>query len=140
VSRVHRHEVSVEFGDCDPAGIVFYPNFFRWADAASRHYFAACGVPPWHETEAQHGILGTPLVEARARFVKPATYGERLTIETAVREWRHRSFEMSHRLLRGADLLAEVTEVRVFARRAEPGRIEAVPIPPFIRERCEAEP
>lgn len=34
----------VEFGDCDPAGIVWFPNFFRWIDAASRHFLpnAAC--------------------------------------------------------------------------------------------------
>lgn len=140
MSRSTRHEVLVEFGDCDPAGIVFYPNFFRWADAASRHYFEDCGVPPWRETEAEHGILGTPLVDARARFVKPATYGERLTIATTVREWRSRSFEMLHRLTRGQDLLVEVTEVRIFARRVagEPHRIEAIPIPSFVRALCDA--
>jgi len=38
-------QVTVEFGDCDPAQIVYYPNFFRWMDAASRHFFIACGVP-----------------------------------------------------------------------------------------------
>jgi 4-hydroxybenzoyl-CoA thioesterase len=39
----------VEFGDCDPAGIVWFPNFFRWIDAASRHFFAECGVPSWEK-------------------------------------------------------------------------------------------
>ena len=24
------YTVRVEFGDCDPAGIVWFPNFFRW--------------------------------------------------------------------------------------------------------------
>ena len=37
----------VEFGDCDPARIVWFPNFFRWIDAASRHFFVECGVPRW---------------------------------------------------------------------------------------------
>jgi len=39
----------IEFGDCDPAGIVFYPNFQRWMDAASLHFFVQCGVAPWRE-------------------------------------------------------------------------------------------
>ena len=39
------YTVRVEFGDCDPARIVWFPNFFRWIDAASRHFFVECGVP-----------------------------------------------------------------------------------------------
>jgi 4-hydroxybenzoyl-CoA thioesterase len=30
-----RHEVAVEWGDCDPAGIVYYPAYFRWCDQAT---------------------------------------------------------------------------------------------------------
>ncbi|MEY2660956.1 MAG: hypothetical protein RLZZ123_2128, partial [Pseudomonadota bacterium] len=29
------YEVDVLFGDCDPAGIVFFPNFSKWMDASS---------------------------------------------------------------------------------------------------------
>ena len=35
--RTHTHIVSVEWGHCDPASIVFYPNFFTWMDQATRH-------------------------------------------------------------------------------------------------------
>ena len=37
----------IEWGDCDPAGIVFFPNYSRWMDAASHHFFVRCGLPPW---------------------------------------------------------------------------------------------
>ena len=70
------HTVQVEFGDCDPARIVWFPNFFRWIDAASRNYFVQCGVPSWAETERTLGIIGTPLVDARCRFVNTASYGD----------------------------------------------------------------
>lgn len=136
--RITTYQVNVEFGDCDPAGIVFFPNFLRWIDSASRHYFVACGVPSWTETEREHGIIGTPIVDVSARFVKPASYGDRLTIDTSVSEWRAKSFVMRHVVRRDADALVEATEVRVFARRVEGDRyrIAAVPIPPFIRELC----
>ncbi|MEO8486213.1 MAG: thioesterase family protein [Betaproteobacteria bacterium] len=136
---VHTTEFTVEFGDCDPARIVFYPNFFRWMDAASRHFFAAAGVPSWHETERSDGIIGTPLVEASARFERPATYGERIAVETTIAEWRGKSFVMSHRIRRGDTVLAEGREVRVFARRHpdDPARIQAVEVPPAIRKRVE---
>ncbi len=36
--------VHVHFGDCDPAGIVFFPNFSRWMDASSLHFFMQNGI------------------------------------------------------------------------------------------------
>ena len=139
MSFLHTTEFDVEFGDCDPAGIVFYPNFFRWMDAASRHFFTAAGVPPWRELEARDGILGTPLVDASAHFERPATYGERIAIDTTIVEWRGKSFVMRHAIRRGGTKLAEGREVRVFARRHpdDPARIQAVEVPPDIRKRVE---
>jgi 4-hydroxybenzoyl-CoA thioesterase len=137
--RVDPYAITVEFGDCDPAGIVFYPNFSRWLDSACRWFFTRCGVPPWRETEASHGILGTPIVHSTVRFMRPATYGDRLVIDTAIRQWKHRSFVVEHAIHRDEEVLVRATEVRVFARRI-PGdlhRIEAVPIPDFIRELCD---
>ena len=133
------HDVAVEFGDCDPAGIVFFPNFLRWIDSASRHFFVACGVPPWRETEATHGIIGTPIVDVQAKFLKPATYGDRLRVASRVSEWRNRSFVMRHTVRRDDEVIVEATEVRIFAKRVpgERARIEAVPIPTFVRDACQ---
>jgi 4-hydroxybenzoyl-CoA thioesterase len=137
----HVSKFLVEFGDCDPAQIVFYPNFARWMDAASLRFFAAMGVPPWlmRPERVQDGIIGTPIVDLHVRFVAPATYGDRIEIETSIVEWRKRSFVMQHLIRRGATLLVEGREVRVFARRHpdDPARIEAVPTPEAIRERCK---
>jgi 4-hydroxybenzoyl-CoA thioesterase len=134
----------VEFGDCDPAGIVWFPNFFRWIDAASRHFFIACGVPPWHETEKATGLIGTPLVDTHARFVKTASYGDVLHIRVQVAEWRDKSFVQRYRIERenpaadgGMDLIMECDEVRIFAARREDGAgIRAIPIPTDIRALC----
>jgi 4-hydroxybenzoyl-CoA thioesterase len=126
----------VEFGDCDPARIVWFPNFFRWIDAASRHFFIACGVPPWHETEATLGVIGTPLVDTHARFIRTATYGDTLDIHTSIAEWRGKSFVQRYRVLRGEAVLMECDEVRIFAGRRPDGSIHALPIPESIRERC----
>lgn len=136
-SRVITYSVRVEFGDCDPARIVWFPNFFRWIDAASRHFFIGCGVPPWHETEAQRGIIGTPLVDTHARFVKTASYGDTLVIHASVAEWRDKSFVQRYRMMRGEDLIMECDEVRIFAVRREDGQgIRALPIPPDIKALC----
>lgn len=139
------HTVHVEFGDCDPAGIVWFPNFFRWIDAASRRFFIDCGVPPWHETEKTHGIIGTPLVDTHARFVKTASYGDTLNIHASIKEWRGKSFVQAYRVMRGDELIMECEEVRIFAARREgadtrtgAGDIRAVAAPNDIRSKCDA--
>lgn len=133
----HGTEFEVEFGDCDPVRIVFYPNFFRWMDSAARHFFAAAGVPSWSETERTDGIIGAPLVDASARFLRPATYGERITVETSVAEWRGKTFVLMHAIRRAGTVLVEGTETRVLVRRHpdDPARIQAVDPPAWFREK-----
>jgi 4-hydroxybenzoyl-CoA thioesterase len=139
MSKQVGYSVRVEFGDCDPAGIVWFPNFFRWIDAASRHFFVSCGVPPWHETEKTLGVFGTPLVDTHSQFVKTASYGDTLDVQTSVTEWRDKSFVQTYRIMRGEDLIMECKEVRIFAARRTDGKngIRAVPIPESIKAACE---
>jgi len=127
----------VEFGDCDPAHIVWFPNFFRWIDAASRNFFIECGVPPWRDTKTTLGVIGTPLVDTHAKFIKTTAYGDLLEIRTRVGEWRRKSFVQHHRVTRDGELIMECEEVRIFAGRREDGSIRALEIPDEIRRLCE---
>ena len=40
---VNRRTVRIEWGDCDPAGIVFYPRYFAMFDASTSYLFEAAG-------------------------------------------------------------------------------------------------
>ena len=137
--RTYIHRVKVEFGDCDPGGIVWYPNFLGWCDAASRNFFIAAGVPPWRELTKTRGIIGTPLVDQSTTFLRPASYDDVIDIHTWIDEWGTKSFVTRYDLKRGDELLAEGRDKRVFAQRhpTEPGRIQALPIPEDIRRMCE---
>jgi len=142
--RVNVYKVHVEFGDCDPARIVWFPNFFRWCDAASRHFFTHCGIPLWHELEKTRSIIGTPLVDIHARFVMTASNDDVLEVHTSIIEWRQKSFVQRHRILRAKasgepDLIMECDEVRIFAARREGSStaIRALPIPADIRAQCQ---
>ncbi len=141
--RTTTHSVYVTFGDCDPAGIVFFPNFSRWMDTASLEFFMQCGVPPWRELEKTRGIVGTPLLEINTKFLKSATYGETLTITTHVDEWRAKVVVQQHRITRaraggGEDLICEGREVRAFVIRdaQDRDRLRAIPVPEDIRLMC----
>lgn len=136
--RVHVHRVPVHFGDCDPAGIVFFPNFARWMDQASLAYFMAAGVPPWRELALTRGIVGTPVLETHTRFIQSATYGETLEVHTSVTAWERKVFRHLHRVMRGDVLLCEGTEVRAFVSRHpdDATRLKAIPPPEDIVALC----
>ena len=141
--KITHHTVDIAFGDCDPAGIVFFPNFSRWMDAASLSFFVQCGLPVWRELVKTRGIVGTPLLEINTRFTTAATYGERLDIATHVEEWRAKVFVQIHRVTRTSadgkvDLVCEGREVRAFVRRDadDPDRLRAMPVPEDIRLLC----
>jgi 4-hydroxybenzoyl-CoA thioesterase len=137
-SRVHLTRHRVAFSDCDPAQIVFFANYLKWFDTAGREFFSACGIPSWRETERTHGIIGTPVLDVKARFLASATYGEDIEIETDIESWRNTSFVMRHIARRGETLLVECKEMRIFAMRdpADPLRIKPVPVPEDIKAAC----
>jgi 4-hydroxybenzoyl-CoA thioesterase len=149
MNKTVSYRINVEFGDCDPAGIVWYPNFFRWCDAASRHFFIRCGVPRWDETARSIGIIGTPIVDTHARFIKTASYGDVLDVAVSIKEWRTKSFVHAYRITRAVagsstpDLIMECDEVRIFAALRDDADasgkrgIRAVPAPASIRSLCE---
>jgi len=138
LSKTVVYEVEVMFGDCDPAGIVFFPNFSRWMDASSLNFFVKCGLQPWRELVKTRGIIGTPLLEIHTKFISTATYGERLQIHTSIAEWRDKVFIQKHVVKRGDTLLCEGSETRAFCIRhpEDPDRIKAIAIPADIKALC----
>lgn len=140
--RVNVHRVQVHFGDCDPAGIVYFPNFSRWMDQSSLAYFMAAGLPPWRELTATRGIVGTPVLEIHTRFIASATYGEPIEVHTRVTAWERKVFRHHHRVMRGDTLLCEGTEVRAFVIRHpdDPSRLKAIAPPEDIVALCGGTP
>ena len=131
------YPIDVHFGDCDPAGIVFFPNFSRWMDAASHHFFWRCGLPPWHSMPELPDCVGAPMLEIHTKFVRPVTYGETIGIHTSIEEWRDKVFIQLHRVMRGEDLICEGRETRALCvKDPATGRIKAIPIPASIRTAC----
>src|SRR5262245_62538858 len=94
---VYRRQFAIEWGYCDPAGIVFNSRFFEFFDWSTWLLFeAALGVRP-AELGATFGIMGIPLVDAQARSPKPAKFNALADIGSAGREFRRPSFEVRHR-------------------------------------------
>jgi 4-hydroxybenzoyl-CoA thioesterase len=124
-------EFRIEWGDCDPAGIVFNPRFFQFFDTNTWLMFeAALGVPV-QDINKRYGLAGIVLVDVQGNFLRPAAFGETVEMSSRVKEFRRSSFEVEHRLTKGSDLLVEGSETRVWAVRhpSEPDRIAPASIP-----------
>jgi 4-hydroxybenzoyl-CoA thioesterase len=128
---VHRREITIEWGDCDPAGIVFFPNYLKYFDAATNALFlSALGLNKYGMVK-KYGIVGIPLVDIATRFIIPSVFGDVVTIESTVVEIRRSSFRMQHRLLKGDALAVEGFETRVWTGRDpdDPDKLRSRPIP-----------
>jgi len=133
-SFVFRRQMMIEWGHCDPAGIVFNSRFFEFFDHSTWLLFdAALGVKP-PDLAPTYGILGLPLVDASADFRKPARFGDTVEIASRVSEFRRSSFDVEHRITVDGEVAVEGSETRVWAARAKdnPDRIGAVAIPPEV--------
>lgn len=124
------HDVAVSFGDCDPAGIVFYPNYFRWMDACF-HAFLQDRAGGHAALCTALGARGLGLMEARLGFRAPVSEGMHLRYAIADITWSKRSLDVTYRATEGDRLVLEGHERRgVFVDDAA-GRLRAAPVAPL---------
>ncbi len=137
---VHTRKLMIEWGDCDPAGIVFYPRYFALFDASTAALFAYALGMRKAQMLAKYGIVGIPMVDTRARFSVPCAFGDDVEIESTLTGFKRSSFDVQHRLLKGGALAVEGFETRVWVGRHpdDPERIKAKEIPKEVLERFSA--
>ncbi|MGH8688713.1 MAG: acyl-CoA thioesterase [Burkholderiales bacterium] len=125
----------VHWGDCDPAGIIFYPTYFRWMDAACWAFFASAGYDA-KRMRAEH--LAMPLVAADCQFLYPAEQGDRCEVRSRILRFGGKSFVVSHEVQREDGMaLARGSETRVWGKFENgPGtRMRGAPIPDSLKAR-----
>ncbi len=138
---VSRRQFTIRWGHCDPAGIVFNSRFFEFFDSGTWSLLeAALGVKP-SDFFAAFGIVGIPLVDASARFLAPARFGDVVELTSQVSEFRRSSFAVEHRLIIRGELVVEGRETRVWAIRdaASPSQIKAQPVPDEVIARFRSQ-
>ncbi|MHB0705840.1 acyl-CoA thioesterase [Roseomonas mucosa] len=128
----HRHPITIEWADCDPAGIVYYPRYLAMFDSSTMALFQARLGMKKAEWLRHYDIVGIPMVDTRTRFLIPSTYGDEVVVESEVVAISRSSLDIHHRLLREGDkLAAEGFDTRVWAGRhpEDPTRIKSRAIP-----------
>jgi 4-hydroxybenzoyl-CoA thioesterase len=137
-SFTNTRTVRIEWGDCDPAGIIFYPRYFEIFDAATTALFErALGITK-RQMFKTLPFAGFPLAKTHARFLKPTRFGDDVTVESGITFGRS-SFEVAHRLSLGGALCVECTQTRVWVvRDPSTGGIKPHPVPDEVRAKFGA--
>ena len=128
---VHTRPTTIEWGDCDPAGIVWFPRYFGLFDASTVALFKAALGLKKVELMARFDMAGFPMVDTRAKFHTPCAFGDEVVIKSHVAQFRRSSFDIEHRLMRGETLCVEGFETRVWTMNDpdNPGRLKSKPVP-----------
>lgn len=126
-------EIRVEWGHCDPAQIVYNPNFFDWMEHGLSRLFEAGGFGFGELIDRQPELRGTPLVRSEANFVAPARLGDVITLSSTVSRWGGSSFDVTHEFRCGDVKLVSAVQTRVWAGADEAGALKALPIPEDVR-------
>jgi 4-hydroxybenzoyl-CoA thioesterase len=127
----------VEWCDCDPARIIFYPRYFDMFETSTTMLMeCALGMAKIDYLEA-YDFIGHPAVEAHARFRFPTRFGDDISIETALTMAEGSRFTLEHRVTKAGVLAVEGVETREWIGRdaADPARLVSRPIPPDVLAR-----
>jgi 4-hydroxybenzoyl-CoA thioesterase len=134
---IYRRQLTVEWGHCDPAGIVFNSRFFEFFDRSAWLMFEAALGMSSAEFRKVFGIVGIPLVEVTASFLRPARFNDVAEIASDVSEFRRSSFDVRHQMFIDGRLAIEGSETRVWAGRdpADALKLKSMPIPTGVIDR-----
>jgi 4-hydroxybenzoyl-CoA thioesterase len=120
--------VLVEFGHCDPSGIVYNPNYFAWFDS-SVHALLTRGGLSFKAMVAEFGVDGIPVVEYRTKVLSASRWGDELLIESSIVKLHRCAFDIEHRVVNAGVVAVECAETRVLTSLDAQGRARARELP-----------
>jgi len=127
-------EISVNWGESDPFGLVYYPRELAWFNDVEHELFRQVGYPI--DRMIKDTRTAFVMGEIHFRFVGPAAYGDRVNCTIALKEMGERTLHWNCKAvnLRTGDQVTEGHAVRVFAQIQDDGNLKSVPITQDIRD------
>lgn len=77
-------QIRVRYSETDQMNVVYYGNYAQYFEVGRVEAMRSLGLS-YKELEATGIIM--PVVEFKARFLRPARYDDLLTVRTTVKEW-----------------------------------------------------
>jgi 4-hydroxybenzoyl-CoA thioesterase len=140
VASVHILPLEVRFGDCDPAGIVYFPRFFDFFHQAMETWFPA-QLGFGYDEFVRRRKLGFPAVHSEADFERPSRFGDRIEVHQRVTKLGRTSISFAYEIRgqageRRATGKSVCVVMNLDANSPEHGK--AVEMPEDLRARIEA--
>lgn len=128
----HRTPITIDWGDTDAGGLIYYPRFFHFVIVGLNDYFTlATDGEHVMETYRKAGYV-LPAVEASASFHSPLRAGDEAVIETTVVESGTASLTLAFTVIQ-AETDERVADGEVSFVFVD-GSFDAAPLPEEIHE------
>jgi len=125
----------VRFSDCDPAGIVFYPQYFVMFNGLVEDWFND-GLRIGYERLVAQRRVGLPTVRLEADFRSVSRFGDRVKLTLALEKLGGRSLTLQLQCLgAGGDLRMQMRQVLVTTSLDSH---QAIDVPSDLREALQA--
>jgi len=127
-------EITVQWGESDPFGLVYYPRIVAWFNDTEHEFFRAIGYPidQMIRRDRTTFVMG----DIHFRFIGPAAYGDRVATSVTLSKIGKRTLHWTCKAS-NAVTGAPVTEgkaTRVYARINEDGTLNSEVIPAAMRK------
>jgi acyl-CoA thioesterase FadM len=93
-SGIWRTRLSVRFGSCDPAGIVYTPEYLNLFNGVIEDWYGEALGLPYHEL-VRTRRTGLGYAHVSADFAKPSSMGDVLDVAVIVRDIGHASVTLT---------------------------------------------
>jgi 4-hydroxybenzoyl-CoA thioesterase/acyl-CoA thioester hydrolase len=130
---VWRTPVRIRFGQCDPAGIVYTPNYFDIFNGVVEDWYPARLGLDYHAI-LRDDRVGVGYGHASADFLIPGFMGETLDVAVVLGKIGRASFNLTLHAMKGAD---EAVRGRLVVVCTCLDERKAIPIPPRLRAALE---
>jgi len=126
--------IQIRFGDCDPAGIVFYPRYFEFFNTVIEDWCEHGLGSSFREMHLHLGY-GLPTVHVECSFLKPSELGEILQAQLSVNRLGTTSLHVEINLF-GADAVQRVGAKMVLVLMDMKTR-KGIPLPDQLRQKIQ---
>lgn len=127
-------EITVQWGDVDLAGVVYFPHFFRYFSIAESEFYHSLGLTMLELEESLN--IRLPRVEAACRYLKPARFADRLSVSLEIERITTKTVKYRFDARRGDEAIAEGHLVIASVSMAD---FKAIPLPEKLRAMLQPE-
>ena len=127
----YSRSLRIEWGDCDPAGIIFYPRYFAMFDHNTTMLISAASGLTKPQLLKRYEAAGYPVLGTQAKFMIPTTFGDDVEITSTFTKVGRSSFEIRHVLTKTGRVAVEGQEARAWVKGApdDKTKIKSHPLP-----------